>query len=214
MLHVALHILQMLRLCFLQHIAQHKLEAVLFSMAKKGSKDGDLVVIKKYANRRLYNTQSSSYITLDDLSQMTREGIDFQVVDAKSGDDITHTILTQIIMEEETGGRQMLPVSFLRDIISMYGNSMQAMMPSYLEASMQNFRQNQAKIREAFEKGISGTPLAAIHETNLAMMKAVGDAVFPGSKSNGSRPVAQDAELAALKKQMAEMQKKLDELGK
>ncbi|WP_041685738.1 polyhydroxyalkanoate synthesis repressor PhaR [Erythrobacter litoralis] len=183
-------------------------------MAKKGSKDGDLVVIKKYANRRLYNTQSSSYITLDDLSQMTREGIDFQVVDAKSGDDITHTILTQIIMEEETGGRQMLPVSFLRDIISMYGNSMQAMMPSYLEASMQNFRQNQAKIREAFEKGISGTPLAAIHETNLAMMKAVGDAVFPGSKSNGSRPVAQDAELAALKKQMAEMQKKLDELGK
>ena len=183
-------------------------------MAKKGTADDGTVVIKKYANRRLYNTQSSSYITLDDLSQMTREGVEFKVVDAKSGDDITHTILTQIIMEEETGGRQMLPVSFLRDIISMYGNSMQAMMPSYLEASMQNFRQNQAKIRETFEKGISGTPLAAIHETNMAMMKAVSGALIPGVKTATSKPVTNDPELAALKKQMAEMQKKLDELGK
>lgn len=183
-------------------------------MAKKKHSDGDTVVIKKYANRRLYNTQSSSYITLDDLSQMTREGTDFQVVDAKSGDDITHTILTQIIMEEETSGKQMLPVSFLRDIISMYGNSMQAMMPSYLEASMQNFRQNQAKIRETFEKGISGTPLGKIHETNMAMMKAMGDALIPGSKAPSAKSTPNDDELAALKKQMAAMQKKLDELAK
>ena len=185
-------------------------------MARKSTAEGDTVVIKKYANRRLYNTQSSSYITLDDLAAMTREGTDFQVVDAKSGDDITHTILTQIIMEEETNGKQMLPVSFLRDIISMYGNSMQAMMPSYLEASMQNFRQNQAKIRETFERGISGTPLAKIHETNMAMMKAMGDAIMPGSKSSppAPTPASKDAELEALKEQMAAMQKKLDELGK
>ena len=86
-------------------------------MANKKHVEGDPIVIKKYANRRLYNTHSSSYITLDDLAQMTREGVDFTVVDAKSGDDITHAILTQIIVEEETNGEQMLPVSFLRDLI-------------------------------------------------------------------------------------------------
>ena len=84
---------------------------------------GETVIIKKYANRRLYNTKSSSYITLDHLSKMTREGVDFKVLDAKTGTDITHSILTQIIMEEEsTGGEQMLPVKFLRQLISMYGN--------------------------------------------------------------------------------------------
>ena len=183
-------------------------------MARRNTAQGDTVVIKKYANRRLYNTQSSSYITLDDLAAMTREGTDFKVVDAKSGDDITHSILTQIIMDEESGGKQMLPVSFLRDIISMYGNSMQAMIPSYLEASMENFRRNQSKIREAFEKGISGTPLAKLHETNMAMMKAMGEALIPGGKPPASSSASKDAELAALKKQMAEMQKKLDELSK
>ena len=105
-------------------------------MAKRSAQDGDTIIIKKYANRRLYNTGSSSYITLDDLAKMTREDVDFKVVDAKSGDDITHSILTQIIMEEESSGSQMLPVSFLRQLISMYGNSMQAMMPQYLEAAI------------------------------------------------------------------------------
>src|SRR6188768_597545 len=89
-------------------------------------------IIIKYANRRLYNTRSSSYITLEDLSRMTREGLDFQVLDAKTGNDITHQILTQIIMEEESHGEQMLPISFLRQLISMYGNSMQSLMPHYL----------------------------------------------------------------------------------
>ena len=98
-------------------------------MAGKTADDGQPIIIKKYANRRLYNTHSSSYITLDDLARMTREGMDFQVLDAKTGNDITHAILTQIIMEEEANGEQMLPVSFLRQLISMYGNSMQAMMP-------------------------------------------------------------------------------------
>ncbi|WP_439491790.1 polyhydroxyalkanoate synthesis repressor PhaR, partial [Blastomonas fulva] len=106
-------------------------------MAKTGTSDSDdVIIIKKYANRRLYNTRSSSYITLDFLAKLTREGKDFQVVDAKTGDDITHNILTQIIMEEESSGQQMLPVGFLRELISMYGNSMQSMIPQYLEASM------------------------------------------------------------------------------
>ena len=98
-------------------------------MADAAKGDDDTVIIKKYANRRLYNTRSSSYITLDHLAKMTREGVDYKVLDAKSGTDITHTILTQIIMEEESNGEQMLPVSFLRELISMYGNSMQSLMP-------------------------------------------------------------------------------------
>ena len=179
---------------------------------------GDTVIIKKYANRRLYNTASSSYITLEDLARMVRENIDFQVLDAKSGDDITHSILTQIIMDEEANGEQMLPVSFLRQLIGMYGNSMQAMMPSYLEASMANFRDNQSKIREAFEKGISATPFAAIHETNMAMMRAAADVFLPGmGKAKDKAPAAAAEsrdELAVLREQMAAMQKKLDDLSK
>ena len=179
---------------------------------------GDAIIIKKYANRRLYNTASSSYITLEDLARMVRENVEFQVIDAKSGDDITHSILTQIIMDEEANGGQMLPVSFLRQLIAMYGNSMQAMMPSYLEASMTNFRENQSKIREAFEKGISASPFAAIHETNMAMMRAAAGAFMPGSgKPKAKATVAPNEnrdEIAALREQMAAMQKKLDELGK
>lgn len=179
---------------------------------------GDTVIIKKYANRRLYNTASSSYITLEDLARMVRENVDFQVIDAKSGDDITHSILTQIIMDEEANGEQMLPVSFLRQLIGMYGNSMQALMPSYLEASMANFRDNQSKIREAFEKGISATPFAAIHETNMAMMRVAADVFLPGMAKAKDKPAAPASdtkdELAVLREQMAAMQKKLDELGK
>lgn len=180
---------------------------------------GDAIIIKKYANRRLYNTASSSYITLDDLAKMVRENVEFQVLDAKTGDDITHSILTQIIMDEEANGGQMLPVSFLRQLIGMYGNSMQAMMPSYLEASMAHFRENQAKIREAFDKGMSASPFAAIHETNMAMMRAAADVFMPGmGKPKGKpaeKPVADTRdEIAALREQMAAMQKKLDELGK
>ena len=188
-------------------------------MAKAGAGEGP-VTIKKYANRRLYNTETSSYITLDTLSQMIRDGRDFRVVDAKSNEDITHNILTQIIMDEEANGGQMLPVSFLRQLIGMYGNSMQALMPSYLEASMANFRENQSKIREAFEKGISATPFAALHETNMAMMRAAADVFLPGMGKGKSKPSAPAApaesrdEIAALREQMAAMQKKLDELGK
>ena len=187
------------------------------------SGNSDAVIIKKYANRRLYNTSSSSYITLDDLAGMVRENIEFQVIDAKTGDDITHSILTQIIMDEEANGGQMLPVSFLRELIGMYGHSMQAMMPSYLEASMENFRKNQASLREAFEKGLTTGPLAAIHETNMAMMRAATGAFIPGggtasahkpARPRETDPAASGDEIAVLREQMAAMQKKLDELGK
>ncbi len=179
---------------------------------------GETVIIKKYANRRLYNTASSSYITLEDLARMVRENVEFQVLDAKTGDDITHSILTQIIMDEEAnGGQQMLPVSFLRQLIGMYGNSMQALMPSYLEASMANFRDNQSKIREAFEKGLTSNPFTAIHETNMAMMRVAADVFLPGKAKAKDKPAAPVAEtrdeLAVLREQMAAMQKKLDELG-
>ena len=189
-------------------------------MASKKHVDGEPIVIKKYANRRLYNTHSSSYITLEDLAKMTREGLDFTVLDAKSGDDITHAILTQIIVEEEANGEQMLPVSFLRDLISMYGNSMQSMMPSYLEASMANFRANQEKIAEVWQSGMAGNPLAKMAETNLAMMRAATDAFTGHANSGKSAARAESAadetanELASMRKQMAAMQKKLDELGK
>ena len=188
-------------------------------MAKRtGSADG-ATIIKKYANRRLYNTASSSYITLDDLARMTREGVEFKVLDAKSGEDITHSILTQIIMEEESsGGEQMLPISFLRQLIGMYGNSMQAMMPAYLEAMMSNFRDNQAKVAEALHARAGSNPLAKMAETNLAMMRAAADALMP-KRPEAARPSepaspAKADELGELRAQMAAMQKKLDELGK
>lgn len=188
-------------------------------MAKRDPKDGDTVIIKKYANRRLYNTSSSSYITLDDLSKMTRDGTDFKVVDAKSGDDITHSILTQIIMEEEANGEHMLPVSFLRDLIAMYGNSMQSMMPHYLEAAMVNFRENQSKLHGALRQNIGANPIAKLAETNIAMMRAAAQAFMPRSKGepdadNNAGTAGDNSELAELRQQMAAMQKKLDELSK
>ncbi len=179
--------------------------------------DEGTIVIKKYANRRLYNTASSSYITLEDLAKMVRENVDFAVFDAKSGEDITRSILTQIIMDEEANGGKMLPVSFLRQLISMYGNSMQNMMPSYLEAAMTNFRENQSKVREAFDKGMQNNPITALHETNMAMMRVAAETFIPGVNKKKAEPTAKTEssdEIAALREQMAAMQKKLDELGK
>jgi len=178
------------------------------------AKSGDTVIIKKYANRRLYNTRSSSYITLENLAKMTREGVDFNVIDAKTGADITHQILTQIIMEEEANGEQMLPVNFLRQLISMYGNSMQSLIPHYLEASMENFRANQTKLHKAFEESLGNNPLARLAQQNMAMFKAAAAAFMPGAE-NAPEPTAEKGdELSTLRDQMAEMQKKLDALGK
>ncbi len=188
-------------------------------MSQKTGADAATVVIKKYANRRLYNTQSSSYITLDHLAKMTREGVEFRVIDAKSGADITHQILTQIIMEEEASGEQMLPVNFLRQLIGMYGNSMQSLIPHYLEASMDHFRDNQLKLRKAFEESIEGNPLAKLAQQNMAIFKAAAAAFVPnGEGGAGADPAPKPAataedDLASLRAQMAEMQKKLDTLG-
>ena len=191
-------------------------------MAATGERANEPIIIKKYANRRLYNTRSSSYITLEDLSRMTREGTDFQVLDAKTGNDITHQILTQIIMEEESHGEQMLPISFLRQLISMYGNSMQQLMPHYLEATMDNFRANQLKLQETWKASMGPDALTKMAETNMAMFKAAASAFMPGgaaSAPSASPPPPSPAppagdDLDALRAQMAAMQKKLDDLGK
>jgi polyhydroxyalkanoate synthesis repressor PhaR len=190
-------------------------------MAAKDTAGDGAIIIKNYANRRLYNTQSSSYITLDDLARMVRTGVDFQVLDAKSGADITHAILTQIIMEEEAHGEQMLPVSFLRQLIGMYGNSMQAMMPPYLEAAMNNFQTNRNKLKEAFQSSMGADALSKMAETNMAMFQAAASAFLPGgqgagpaAKDSAPAPRAADDDLEKLREQVAEMQRKLDSLGK
>ena len=188
-------------------------------MAKSSGASGT-VIVKKYANRRLYNTETSSYITLDHLAAMTREGRDFKVIDAKSEEDITHNILTQIIMEEENRGQTMLPVSFLRQLISLYGDSMQAMVPQYLEASMEAFRRNQAQFRSAMEGAFSGGPFAAIAKRNMEMFEAAASAFKPGTQGGApqaapaAEPEGEPGELAALKEQLANLQSKLDKLVK
>ncbi|WP_225010252.1 polyhydroxyalkanoate synthesis repressor PhaR [Novosphingobium percolationis] len=181
------------------------------------AKDGEAVIIKKYANRRLYNTSTSSYITLDHLAQMVKDNVDFQVIDAKTGADLTHTILTQIIMEEESAGEQMLPTNFLRQLISMYGNSMQSLLPGYLEASMEHFRENQLKLRKAIEDSIGANPLAQIAQRNMEMFKAAAAAFVPAAApgAEDGKPAAGGSdELDTLRQQMADMQKKLDQLAK
>lgn len=186
-------------------------------MAKdKVARESAPILIKKYANRRLYNTETSSYITLEMLSQMTREGREFVVVDAKSGEDITHSVLTQIIMDEEQRGTNMLPVNFLRQLISMYGNSMQSMVPQYLEASMEAFRQNQMKFQEAMQGAFSSGPLAEMTKRNMEMLEAATSAFHTGAsamtpRSKGSE-AEKDDEIAQLKQQLKALNEKIDKL--
>lgn len=199
--------------------------------SKKGTEDGP-ITIKKYANRRLYNTQTSNYITLDFLAEMTRDDIDFVVVDAKTGEDITHTVLTQIIVDEESSGQNMLPVNFLRQLISMYGNSMQSLMPSYLEASMENFRKNQKQFQEAVEgalnknplgqmavknqkqfqeaveNALKASPLAGVVEKALAPLKTSVNDDEPEEEEMSEK----DREIMELKQQLAEIQSKIDKM--
>jgi polyhydroxyalkanoate synthesis repressor PhaR len=183
-------------------------------MAEGSGKNDDVVIIKKYANRRLYNTRSSSYITLEHLAKMTREGVNFQVLDAKAGTDITHQILTQIIMDEESTGEKMLPVNFLRELICMYGNSMQSLIPHYLEASMTNFRANQGRLAKVFEDTIGNNPLAKLAQHNISLFKNAASAFMPGNDKGASAPAEPRDDLAALREQMAEMQRKLDAMSK
>ena len=196
---------------------------------------GEKVVIKKYANRRLYNTASSSYVTLEHLSEMVKQGVDFVVYDAKTNEDITRTVLTQIIFEEEAQGQSLLPIRFLRQLISFYGNSMQACLPSYLELSLASFAQQQERMRSQMAQFNPGGGMAAYEDLtrqNLQLfdraMKMFSPFAFP-TPPRADEPVAAPAASASaqpsgestsadaltlLRKQMAEMQAQLDRLAK
>ena len=180
-------------------------------MASKQS--DDVVVIKKYANRRLYDTESSAYITLERLAEMVRQKRDFKVVDAKTGDDITHNVLTQIIMDEEARGTNMLPVNFLRQLISMYGDSVQSVVPQYLEASLEALQRNQSQIQDAMAGAFAANPFAEMARRNMEMFTA---AAGRGKVTPGEAKPAEDStksELAELKAQLAALQTKLDKLS-
>ena len=180
-------------------------------MARAASKNGDgPVIIKKYANRRLYNTQSSKYITLDFLADLTRKEIDFKVLDAKTNEDITHGVLTQIIMDEENSGQQLLPVGFLRQLIAMYGDSMQGMVPQFLESSMDNFRKNQKQVQEVIETAITSGPFGHIAKQNIEFMRSAREALMPNLA--GKKPEKAES-IDDLKKQMADLQAKIDKLS-
>jgi polyhydroxyalkanoate synthesis repressor PhaR len=187
------------------------------------------VIIKKYANRRLYNTAKSSYVTLDNLSEMVREGEDFVVYDAKSGDDITRSVLTQIIFEEEAKGTSMLPASFLRQIIRLYGDALQSVVPGYLEASMETFARNQEKMREQMRAAFGPNPALATFEsmarTNMEWFQRAMAMLSPHAQHHGAgdeapeaaRPTAKpsaDEELEAMKQRLIAMQSQLDKISK
>ncbi len=191
-------------------------------MPKKSSDQDAPVTIKKYANRRLYNTASSSYVTLDHLYGMVRDGIDFVVYDAKSGEDITHSVLTQIIMEEETKGHNLLPIKFLRQLITFYGDSLSSFVPRYLELSMETFARNQEQMRTRLDDAMGGFfPLRQIEEmgkSNMAMFQSAIEMFAPSAAENrnvGNGPTAdRESELAELKLKLDAMQRQLDEIAK
>src|SRR6185295_995433 len=144
------------------------------------------VVIKKYANRRLYNTATSAYVTLDHLATMVKEKTDFVVYDAKTGDDITRSVLTQIIVEEESkGGQTLLPIPFLRQLISFYGDSLQGVVPQYLEMSMAQFSRNQEQMRHYLQNAFGFNPFGN-----------VPGAGTPSTQTNGADPVKSGAPAA------------------
>jgi polyhydroxyalkanoate synthesis repressor PhaR len=165
------------------------------------------VTIKKYANRRLYDTESSTYITLDRLAQMVREGREFEVIDAKSGDDITRQVLTQIIVDEEARGSTMLPINFLKQLIGLYGNSMQSFVPQYLEAAMDSFQRNQNAVRDAF----TGNVFADLTKRNMAMFEDASRAFSAKSRPEEKRSAS---EVDELRSALAELQAKVDRLSR
>jgi len=168
------------------------------------------VTIKKYANRRLYDTESSTYITLDRLAQMVREGREFEVVDAKSGEDITRQVLTQIIVDEESRGSTMLPINFLKQLIGLYGNSMQNFVPQYLEAAMDAFSRNQSTVKDAF----SGNVFADLAKRNMAMFEDASRAFNPLKKDAAAKQENSNSELDQLRAELAELQAKVDRLNR
>jgi polyhydroxyalkanoate synthesis repressor PhaR len=193
---------------------------------------GKPVVVKKYANRRLYNTASSSYVTLDDLATMIKQGGDFVVYDAKTGEDLTRSVLTQIIVEQEQKGQNLLPISFLRQLISFYGDSMQFLVPGYLEQAMVQFARNQDQMRNSLRATFGIFPFGqfeemgkqnmAVFERALRMLSpygqesttggAAGDAPAPAETTEASPP--QDPHLRRLEDQIEALRKQLDALGR
>jgi polyhydroxyalkanoate synthesis repressor PhaR len=198
-----------------------------FNVSEEKTGDGP-VIIKKYANRRLYNTQTSSYVTLDHLAQMVKEGTEFEVHDARTGENITRSVLTQIIFEEEGKGQNLLPIKFLRQLIRFYGDSLQAFVPGYLDLSMDSFAKNQeamkSRVAEVFGGGSSA--LEAMTRQNLQMferaMKMFTPFTMPGAAqpdSGEDAPKAangatkQSEEISELKSELEEMRKQLSELA-
>ena len=192
----------------------------------------DPVVIKKYANRRLYNTGTSTYVTLEDLAEMVKKGEDFTVQDAKTGDDITHPVLTQIIFELENKDVQnMLPVPFLRQLISFYGDQMQMVVPSFLEQSMIAFAKEQERFREQMKSAMGktpmdmvkiATPIKAIEEQARRNIEMFQNAMRlftpfpPGGQPGGTEEAEVEDkpdDLSELKEQIAAMQRKIDSMG-
>lgn len=161
------------------------------------------VVVKKYANRRLYNTESSSYVTLEDLAQMVRQGRDFVVYDAKSGDDITRGVLTQIIVEEEAKGSHLLPESFLRHLIGFYGDSLQGVLPRYLEVTMQGFARQQDEMRRGVQQAFRPFTIEEMSARNMAMMERAMS-LFSPFQGRG--------ELEALRAENAQLKEELNAL--
>lgn len=192
------------------------------------------VTIKKYANRRLYNTATSSYVTLDHLCQMVKDGTDFVVYDAKSGEDITRSVLTQIIVEEEAkGGQNLLPIGFLRQLIGFYGNNMQWLVPRYLEFSLQSFSRNREQMQEYFQNTLGGMfPFGTLEEMgkqNLAMFEramrmfqpfggAGGENAAPATGESPKpeaprQPSPAERALDDLQRQLNDLQKQIATLG-
>lgn len=200
--------------------------------AGKVDKNGDQtesITIKKYANRRLYNTATSSYVTLDTLAQMVKDGEEFSVFDAKSGEDITRSVLTQIIFEEEAKGENLLPINFLRQLIGFYGNGMQNFVPSYLEMSLESFSRSQEEIGRAFggEAAVNAMKTmtqknAEIFQNAMQMFKPFGAGTVPfgtapASDQEASTNPASDArddEMKDLRAQMEQMRSTLEAMGK
>jgi len=183
------------------------------------------IVIKKYANRRLYNTATSTYVTLEDLAQMVKAGSEFVVYDAKSGDDITRAVLTQIIVEEEQKGQNLLPISFLRQLIGLYGNSMQWLVPRYLEQAMEAFARNQEQVRQNLQQTFGGLfPFGNLEEMgkqNLALFEQAmkmftpfpAPGGEPGAKS-ADKPPQREGEMGDLNERINALQKQVEELTK
>jgi polyhydroxyalkanoate synthesis repressor PhaR len=193
--------------------------------AARASSRGEKVIIQKYANRRLYNKATSSYITLDDLAAMVRQDVDFVVYDAKSGEDITRKVLTQIIFEEEGRGQNLLPIQFLRQLIGFYGDRMQAFLPSFLELSLESFIKQQERMREQFTS-ITPPGMGAFDEQirqNMALFERAmkmftpfayrADEIAATPPPSKADPARDDDSLAELKKQMAAMQAQLAALA-